>query len=220
MIEPRQSNKSGTKSAKSGSWWTVLGALALSLALGAGLLFEFRLGPVVAAILALTFYGFLTILVPRMLAGRSDPTPVDTAPALAEDDTDPHHSLLVEAHHHLQSLRQAVPELPLPVAETVQALARHGLTILDAVAVHPNKIHPILRFFTYYLPATADLVADRLALADHAGPARLTEIDETLTRLREAFNSFEEAVLRPDLEAVDLDMELLDQALKDDLRRQ
>jgi hypothetical protein len=183
-------------------------------------LFELRLGPIVAAILALTFYGFLTIVLPRLWAGRqtaSDPT---TEPVLAEDDHDPMHGLLVEAHQHLKTLRLAVENLPVAVGETVQGLAHHGLTILEAVADQPGKINSILRFFTYYLPATADLVTDRLQLGDHAGQQRLAEIDQTLIRLQEAFISFEEAVLRPDLEAVDLDMELLDQALKDDLRRQ
>jgi hypothetical protein len=91
------------------------------------------------------------------------------------------------------------------------------LTILDTVASHPEKLTPILRFFTYYLPATADLVSDRLKLEAHAGQARLQEIDHTLGRLQEAFASFERAVVEPDLASVDLDMELLDRALKDDL---
>jgi hypothetical protein len=38
-----------------------------------------------------------------------------------------------------------------------------------------------------------------------------------LGRLQEAFASFERAVVEPDLASVDLDMELLDRALKDDL---
>ena len=60
-------------------------------------------------------------------------------------------------------------------------------------------------------------MSDRLKLEAHAGQARLQEIDHTLGRLQEAFASFGRAVVEPDLASVDLDMELLDRALKDDL---
>jgi hypothetical protein len=107
--------------------------------------------------------------------------------------------------------------MPIAIGETVSVLHRHALAIIDGVSSEPQKLTPVLRFFTYYLPSTADLVMDRIKLAPHAGSARLAEIDQTLMRLVEAFDGFQNAVLAPDLQSVDLDVELLDQALNADL---
>lgn len=180
------------------------------------MLVELRSGPIAAGLVALTLYGFLTVGLPRLLPRKAEadgPMP----PVLDPEDDDPRHALMVEAHQHLMSIREAIPSVPVAVGHVLDALVRHGLTILDTVASQPEKLTPILRFFTYYLPATADLVLDRLKLEAHAGQARLAEIDQTLGRLEEAFASFERAVVEPDLASVDLDIELLDRALKDDL---
>jgi hypothetical protein len=147
----------------------IFGSLAVSLALGGALLVEFRSGPIVAGLVALSLYGFLTVGLPRFFqdkAGADLPSP----PILDLKDDDPRHALLVEAHEHIMVLRAAIPIVPLNVGHVLDALARHALTILDTVASHPEKLTPILRFFTYYLPATADLVSDRLKL--EAMPAK------------------------------------------------
>jgi hypothetical protein len=107
--------------------------------------------------------------------------------------------------------------LPSHLTSLVDKLARDGNAITEAVTADPSKLAPVMRFFTYYLPATSDLVEDRLKLADHAGAARLAEIDSTLARLGEAFGAFRSAVLEPELQSVDLDITLLDDALDADL---
>lgn len=212
---PSRSNKPGNTGAGT-SWWVILGSMAGSLAVGGLLLIEVRSGPIVAGIVALSLYGFLTVGLPRLFKSKTvQETP--TPPKLDPEDDDPRHALMVEAHQHLTCVRNAIPAVPLEVGHVLDALVRHGLAILETVASQPEKLNPILRFFTYYLPATADLVSDRLKLESHAGQARLAEIDQTLGRLKEAFASFERAVVEPDLASVDLDIELLDRALKDDL---
>ncbi len=198
------------------SWWVIFGSMAASLAFGGALLVEVRTGPIVAGLVALSLYGFLTHALPRLFQGKSA-ADVRSPTLLDPEHDDPRHALLVEAHEHIMVLRAAMPVVPLPVGQVLDALVHHALTILDTVASHPEKLTPILRFFTYYLPATADLVSDRLKLEAHAGQARLQEIDHTLGRLQEAFAGFERAVVEPDLASVDLDMELLDRALRDDL---
>lgn len=216
MAKPPSNSEKPRRGGAGISWWVIFGSLAVSLAVGGALLVELRSGPIVAGLVALSLYGFLTVALPKLIRRKTaldEPSP----PELAPEDDDPRHALMVEAHQHLMSIRAAIPAVPLDVGHVLDALVRHGLTILDTVASQPEKLNPILRFFTYYLPATADLVSDRLKLEAHAGQARLSEIDQTLGRLQEAFASFERAVVEPDLASVDLDIELLDRALKDDL---
>jgi hypothetical protein len=133
------------------------------------------------------------------------------------DTDDPRVDLLVEAHTHLATLAATRPHLPAALALVTQSLESDGRAILESVTQTPEKLHSVLRFFTYYLPSTADLVMDRVRLAPHAGQARLEEIDHTLQRLMEAFAGFRAALLQPELTSVDLDISLLDTALDTDL---
>ncbi|MCE2890525.1 MAG: 5-bromo-4-chloroindolyl phosphate hydrolysis family protein [Hyphomonadaceae bacterium] len=216
MAKPPSSSGKPRRGGAGTSWWVIFGSMAASLAVGGAFLVEVRSGPIIAGLVALSLYGFLTVGLPRLFKGKAV-LEMPSPPELDPEDDDPRHALMVEAHQHLMSIRAAIPAVPLEVGHVLDALVRHGLTILDTVASQPEKLNPILRFFTYYLPATGDLVSDRLKLEAHAGQARLAEIDQTLARLQEAFASFERAAVEPDLASVDLDIELLDRALKDDL---
>jgi hypothetical protein len=197
------------------SWaWTALSFLAAT-GTGVLLLLELRLGPVLASLAGLGVYFLLAFLIPQSLSGRA--SEVGSADVEIGEE-DPRVDLLVEAHQHIATLVAAQGEMPLEIGHIVHSLRKHARAILDEVTGHPQKLSHVLRFFTYYLPSTADLVKDRVKLAPHAGSARLAEIDQTLARLLEAFSGFQGAVLAPDLESVDLDVELLDQALTADLQ--
>jgi hypothetical protein len=177
---------------------------------------EVRAGPLIAAGAALGLYALLTVILPTQWHKRQARLrkPSEAAEIVSDD---PRHAILVEANQHTQFIHQAINRMPLSLRRTLGALVRHSLVIIDATANAPEKLNTVLRFFTYYLPATADLVSDRLKLEAHAGATRLNEIDATLVRLEAAFASFERAVLTPDLDSVDMDMALLDKALKDEL---
>lgn len=196
------------------SWiWTSVSFLG-SMGIGLLLLTEVRSGPVVAALGGLGAYFSLAFLVPQAMSGKTRLSKSRASGQSPPDD--PRVNLLVEAHHHAATLAAVVPNLPLAVGQIVTDLNRHARLIIEAVSNAPEKLPPVLRFFTYYLPSTADLVMDRIKLAPHAGSARLTEIDQTLGRLVDAFKGFEQAVLSPDLQSVDLDIALLDDALDAD----
>ncbi|MEN9855931.1 MAG: hypothetical protein RL186_1341 [Pseudomonadota bacterium] len=198
-------------------WWTLC-AFAGSGFLGLVLLTELRSGPILAGLGGLASYFVLAYLLPARLGRgqRAGELPVAPPhPQLEEDD--PRVELLVEAHAHLATLAATRPHLPTDLALLTQTLEDDGRAILGAVSEVPDKLPAVLRFFTYYLPATADLVMDRVRLAPHAGQRRLEEIDHTLLRLVEAFAGFRAAVLQPDLQSVDLDINLLDSALDSDL---
>ncbi len=202
-------------------WWTLL-SFAGGLSLGFLALTEFRAGPIIAGLGGLAAYFLIAFAIPKWLQrriygdNRSSAIPLSSLDAVPSSD-DPRVDLLVEAHQHAAILAAATQQLPLAVAASVDTLHKHAIAIIAAVSAEPSKLAPVLRFFTYYLPSTSDLVMDRIKLATHAGSTRLGEIDQTLLRLIEAFAGFEAAVLAPDLHSVDLDVELLDQALNADL---
>jgi hypothetical protein len=189
-------------------------SLLIAALIGTAALMEFRAGPIIASLLSLATYGFLAYFLPKRLHRAPTAQPYQLSQAGVEDSRV---ELLVEAHQHVKALVDARAALPLEVAETVNRLALDAGVIIEAVTAEPEKLAQILRFFTYYLPSTADLVADRIKLAPHAGDARLREIDHTLTRLNEAFAGFKAAVIKPDLASVDIDISLLDDALDADL---
>jgi hypothetical protein len=216
----RNSNPRRQK-AKQVSWWRILMALAAALVTGAALLTELRSGPIIAALVSLAVYYVISTdslgnLVRKALGQKPD---ISLGEDLTEtiDAQSPIVDLLVEAHQHAASIKAGMLAAPENVRPRLDSLARHAYAIIDQVQSSPDKFDRVMRFFTYYLPATADLVKDRATLHNHAGSARLAEIDQTLARLSEAFEAFEAAVVRPDLEAVDLDVELLEQALNEDL---
>jgi hypothetical protein len=196
------------------SWlWTgcsFLGAVGVGLLL----LTELRSGAVLAALGGLGAYFLLAFLLPQSLSGAGR---VVQEPVLAlTPDADPRVELLVEAHQHAATLAATAKEVPLDVGQSVSALSKQAHAIIEKVSESPEKLSPVLRFFTYYLPSAADLATDRVKLASHAGSARLLEIDQTLARLVEAFAGFEATLMSPDLKSVDLDIELLEDAIKAD----
>jgi hypothetical protein len=194
--------------------WTAISFAGAGL-LGLLALMEFRSGPIIAGLLSVALYVFMAYILPYQVktvgaqAGESDEP-------LAPSD-DPRIDLLVEAHQHVQTLSEAKANMPLAVAAMIHQLALDAGVIINAVTEEPSKLTPVLRFFTYYLPSTADLASDRVKLAAHAGDARLQEIDHTLARLTEAFAGFKAAVIQPELASVDIDISLLDDALDADL---
>jgi 5-bromo-4-chloroindolyl phosphate hydrolysis protein len=192
--------------------WTGL-SFAVASFVGVAALVEMRAGPLVAGLVGLGIYGFMAYVLPTRVARQvGDQSAQDDA-----QNKDPRVELLVEARQHLATLAKQSPKIPAAMKAVIKKLCDEGTIITDAVTESPEKLSAVLRFFTYYLPATADLVQDRIKLAPHAGTERLAEIDQTLVRLSDAFAGFRTAVMEPDMASVDLDITLLDDALDADL---
>jgi hypothetical protein len=192
--------------------WTGL-SFAVATFVGVAALVEMRAGPLVAGLVGLGIYGFMAYVLPTRVARQvGDQSAQDDA-----QNIDPRVELLVEARQHLATLAKQSPKIPAAMKAVIKKLCDEGTIITDAVTESPEKLSAVLRFFTYYLPATADLVQDRIKLAPHAGTERLAEIDQTLVRLGDAFAGFRTAVMEPDMASVDLDITLLDDALDADL---
>jgi hypothetical protein len=189
------------------------------VAVGAGMLCMVLVSKVVGPLISWgIFFGLLYVFgieIPKRFSAWlwDDQKIVDAKPT----STDPYTEIFEEAYHHVLVLARARKKLPENVSAVVTKLHAHAKAITDQSFQNRTKFAGVMRFFTYYLPATSHLVADRLKLADHAGSGRLVEIDAMLARLVDAFEMFKKAALTPDLESVDMDMELLSKALSVEL---
>jgi 5-bromo-4-chloroindolyl phosphate hydrolysis protein len=194
--------------------WTVVSFLGAGT-IGFLLLAELRMNPILAVLAGLGVYFFMAFVLGQTLLGPNDVAYEEQE--IPQGDQDPRVELILEAHQHVATLSSARSKVPFALITSIDRLHDHAKVIINTVSTQPERLNSALRFFTYYLPSTVDLVEDRLKLASQAGEARLGEIDQTLVRLVEAFAGFEAAVSAPDLESVDLDMQLIDNALDADL---
>lgn len=80
----------------------------------------------------------------------------------------------------------------------------------------PSRLSDVQRLFTYYLPATSDLLTARGALARSENPARLAEIDAMIGKLDTAYNDFADRLKGHDARSLEIDLKLLDRALDEE----
>jgi hypothetical protein len=80
----------------------------------------------------------------------------------------------------------------------------------------PSRLSDVQRLFTYYLPATADLLTARGALAGTQDIARLSEIDLMIGKLNSAYVDFADRLKGHDARSLEIDLKLLDRALDEE----
>jgi hypothetical protein len=80
----------------------------------------------------------------------------------------------------------------------------------------PSRLSDVQRLFTYYLPATADLLSARGAIAGSGDSARLTEIDTMIGKLELAYSDFADRLKGHDARSLEIDLRLLDRALDEE----
>ena len=80
----------------------------------------------------------------------------------------------------------------------------------------PSRLSDVQRLFTYYLPATADLLGARGAVVRSGEPARLAEIDTMIGKLDLAYSDFAERLKGHDARSLEIDLRLLDRALDEE----
>lgn len=197
-----------------GGWLSVVVALALAASVGGILLAELRTGPLVAAGVALAAYFLVHNGLERALPRRRDM--LESSPGVEASAEDAIVALLADAELAATRLDAMGKAARGKTSLTLRELARLSRSVAALVMQDPNRLDSVMRLFTYYLPAAADLAEDRARLTGSAGQGRLSEIDHTLDRLAVAFASFERAALEPDLRDVDIDLRLIDQALSSD----
>lgn len=80
----------------------------------------------------------------------------------------------------------------------------------------PSRLSDVQRLFTYYLPATADLLAARGSVAASGDEKRLAEIDMMIGKLDLAYCDFADRLKGHDVRNLEIDLRLLDQSLDEE----
>jgi hypothetical protein len=79
-----------------------------------------------------------------------------------------------------------------------------------------SRLSDVQRLFTYYLPATADLLVARGGVAGSADIKRLAEIDAMIGKLDQAYTDFADRLRGHDARSLEIDLRLLDRSLDEE----
>jgi hypothetical protein len=165
------------------------------------------------------FFGVAGIL----SAGRrreAGPAPGLNAGAIADARTDTANDLVREGEAALARLRQTGrlvrDEL---MREEIKLLTMKADRVLKEITTHPNKVMAVRRLLTFYLPNAASVAEGWRALegARNPGAERVAQTRETMAALNDAFGVFADELHEPQMQTLDLDLRVLNDALKADL---
>jgi 5-bromo-4-chloroindolyl phosphate hydrolysis protein len=195
-----------------------MGLVSLPL-ISTGLGSSFHAPEFLAGLGFMAFFGWVSYAL-----GKKRGTQSNLVFATSPDQVMPNHeplgdavdTLMTEARRDLGAMSDLLADLPVALRLPVKHLLSDGHAIVAAVKEDPDRLAPVLRFFTYYLPSTLELLKDRTTLSSVAGQERIKEIDLMVGRLVAAFDGFRTATIEPELASIDLEMGLLDSALSAD----
>jgi hypothetical protein len=79
----------------------------------------------------------------------------------------------------------------------------------------------VRRLLTFYLPNAASLAEGWLALEGKASPSpeRMAQCGQTLRALNEAFAKFSDDLVEPQMQDLDIDLKVVNDALKADVEK-
>ena len=198
---------------RNGLNWVVAGvvtaALIPVLAFGIGLPFFVALGIGLTA-----FFGLVLLLAPRGLFEGVD---VST---LNKGKLDLVRKVLTEATPALERLDAASRRIRKPaIRQETGELTKTARTIFERIEQNPDRMISVQRFLTYYLPAAAELAESYGVLEQQRAPeaGRIQQAEAVLGKLNEAFGHYADTMLESDLSGLDVDLRLIERAVKDDL---
>lgn len=219
MIIPRRRRGLKKRLGPGPSWGVVIVSMLAAAGIGALALAELRTGPLAAAMLGVGCYIAFLMMATRLerrLKGKDADVAADTPDTAAAPPETPVTRLTREGRanaHRILSASSSAPDAP---RADFLAIAAHAANLCDRLEMAPDRLDSVLRAFTFYLPAVADLAEDRGRLAASAGPGRLAEMDATLARLRTLFAAFERSLIEPDLREIDIDLAVIERSLKEE----
>jgi hypothetical protein len=129
-------------------------------------------------------------------------------------------AVMADARPALAQITAIVDSTPKnAIRDRLEKIAELGAKVLDEVDARPERVASVQRLLTYYLPRTADIAKayGELRLREAADPARYASIEAVLAKTETAFVQFKQQMLDEDMRGLDADLELIDQALKEDL---
>lgn len=128
--------------------------------------------------------------------------------------------LLREGEAALDRLR-AAPRLihDQLMREEIRLLTMKADRVLRDVRGDPDKVMAVRRMLTFYLPNAASVAEGWRALENKSEPApeRVQQTRETMAQLNDAFTQFADELHEPQMQTLDLDLKMLNDALKHDL---
>jgi 5-bromo-4-chloroindolyl phosphate hydrolysis protein len=188
----------------------IAGALLIPL-----LVFGLRLPYVIALAAGLiAFAGLAALLAPRKLFEGIDVSKV------ARGRLDLARKVLGDAEPELVKLSAAAAKIKdARIRGEVEHLAGTAKAILAGVEQNPERLSSVQRFLTYYLPAAGELAENYAVLEQKRSPdaARLEQANAVIGKLGEAFSHYADTLLESDLSGLDVELKLIDAAIKEDL---
>jgi hypothetical protein len=101
----------------------------------------------------------------------------------------------------------------------VARIAEAARLIVDSVTTDPAALGAVQRVLTYYLPRAAAIAGSYriLEARGDADPARMARMEAIIARLDAAFRHYADRLADDALHLLDVELRLVDDALKDDL---
>ncbi len=195
----------------------LLGAFGAAIALP-GLALGLHLPLWIAGAISAAVFGG-TWLVARAPAGPGDGLDDD---AILQARTDTARGMVSDADAAVVKLEQAARSIKDDAMRTeVGKLAEIGGRVTREVKDDPNRAMAVRRLLTFYLPNAASLAEGWRTLETRSSPSpeRIAQTRETMQALGDAFGKFADQAVAPQLQALDLDLKVLNDALKADLEK-
>jgi hypothetical protein len=105
--------------------------------------------------------------------------------------------------------------------EEIRLLTMKADRVLRDVRQDPDKVMAVRRLLTFYLPNAASVAEGWRALENKSEPSpeRVRQTRETMAGLNDAFTQFADELHEPQMQTLDLDLKVLNDALKQDLEK-
>jgi hypothetical protein len=108
-----------------------------------------------------------------------------------------------------------------PMRGQVERLCRTADKVIQGVRTDPGKAMAVRRLLTFYLPNAASLSEGWQALEQRTTPGgdRAEQTRKTMLALNDAFSQYADDLTQPQMQTLDLDLKVLNDALKSDLEK-
>lgn len=128
-----------------------------------------------------------------------------------------HIKVIDDAKPEFNEIKAAAAVASGAVGENLRSIVKNAEIMQHELLRDASKLSEVQRVFTYYIPATADLLSARGKAVSNNDDAKTLDIDNMIARLEAAFRDFAARLHGEDVRSIDIDIKMLDQSLKQDL---
>ncbi len=127
-----------------------------------------------------------------------------------------HRQVIGDAQSSRTKLQTAASVADGVLGERLRNMVAKVRDVEAGLDADPSRLSDVQRLFTYYLPATDDLLSARGAILGSGDATRLAEIDTMIGKLDAAFTDFGDRLKGHDARSLEIDLKLLDRALDEE----